>query len=299
MDPILRHYNTDNAGVRSHLRQLLSHGALKNTGKLLIYPPDQGFEHGPGRSFSMNPDAYDPFFHFQFAIDAGFSAIAAPLGLLDAGAHEFAGQIPFILKVNHGHSLHKNYNQAQIAHIDDALRLGCIGVGYTIYPGSTHDTEMFEKLSDLIEQAKRSGLLVIVWSYPRGEDMKIEHQTALDVVAYGAHMACLMGAHIVKTKIPSKVLYTKEAQDIYPKHVLMDTLTQRIQHVVDACFSGKRLIVFSGGEQQDVSQIYEEAKAISQAGGHGSIIARNCYKRPRHEATDMIKNLIAIYTQQH
>jgi class I fructose-bisphosphate aldolase len=295
MDEILRHYNTDNAGVRGHLKQLLSHGALKNTGKLLIYPPDQGFEHGPGRSFSMNPDAYDPFFHFQFALDAGFSAIAAPLGLLEAGAHEFAGTIPFILKVNHSHSLYKNYNQVQIAHIDDALRLGCIGVGYTIYPGSSHDTQMFEKLSLLIDEAKKAGLFVIVWSYPRGEHMTSDHQTALDVVAYGAHMACLMGAHIVKTKIPSKILYSKEAQDIYPQHVPMNTLTERIQHVVSACFASRRLVIFSGGEQQNLSQIYEEAAAIVHGGGHGSIIARNCFKRPRHEAMDMIQNLIRIY----
>src|SRR5256714_9590192 len=97
---ILSYYASENPGVRANLARFLNHGRLAGTGKLVILPVDQGFEHGPARSFAPNPPAYDPRYHFQLAIDAGCNAYAAPLGFLEAGAADFAGQIPLILKLN-------------------------------------------------------------------------------------------------------------------------------------------------------------------------------------------------------
>src|ERR1044071_10286250 len=132
---ILSWYASDNPGTRPNLARILNHGRLGGTGKLVILPVDQGFEHGPGRSFAPNPAGYDPLYHFQLAIDAGLSAYASLLGFLEAGAAEFAGQVPLILKLNSHDLLHPEPEPltAQTSSVRDALRLGCVAIGYTIY----------------------------------------------------------------------------------------------------------------------------------------------------------------------
>src|SRR5271155_284386 len=135
---ILSHYESDNPGTKANLARILMHGRLGGTGKVVILPVDQGFEHGPARSFAANPPAYDPHYHFQLAIDAGLSAYAAPLGMIEAGADTFAGQIPTILKLNSANSLSRlkeDADQAVTGSVGDALRLGCSAIGFTIYPG--------------------------------------------------------------------------------------------------------------------------------------------------------------------
>src|SRR5580693_5430075 len=122
---ILSYYESDNPGTKANLARILMEGKLGGTGKLLILPVDQGFEHGPARSFAANPAAYDPHYHFQLAIDAGLSAYAAPLGMIEAGASTFAGQIPTILKLNSSNSLATEKDQAVTGSVGDALRLGC------------------------------------------------------------------------------------------------------------------------------------------------------------------------------
>src|SRR3954468_9182475 len=141
---ILANYESDNPGTKANLARILMQGRLGGTGKLIILPVDQGFEHGPARSFSVNPAAYDPHYHYQLAIDAGLSAYAAPLGMLEAGADTFAGQIPTILKVNSSNSWAGGANQAGTGGVDDALRLGCAAIGFIIYPGSDDCFEMME-----------------------------------------------------------------------------------------------------------------------------------------------------------
>src|SRR3954463_9113544 len=148
---ILSWYESDNAGTKTNLARLLNHGRLGGTGKLVILPVDQGFEHGPARSFAVNPPAYDPRYHFQLAIDAGCNAYAAPLGFLEAGASEFAGQIPLILKMNNSDTLAKIEQpiSAVTGSVEDALRLGCVAIGYTIYPGSGARNRMYEDLREI------------------------------------------------------------------------------------------------------------------------------------------------------
>src|SRR5215510_8804159 len=102
---ILGWYGGDNPGTLTNLARLPNHGRLAGTGKMVILPVDQGFEHGPARSFAPNPPAYDPRYHFELAIAAGCNAYAAPLGFIEAGAAEFAGDIPLILKLNNSDSL--------------------------------------------------------------------------------------------------------------------------------------------------------------------------------------------------
>lgn len=274
------------------------HGRLGGTGKMIILPVDQGFEHGPGRSFAINSSAYDPLYHYQLAVDAGLSAFAAPLGLLEAGAATFAGAIPLILKINSSISLlpgGDDADQAVTGSIADALRLGCSAIGFTIYPGSNATLKMLEELRELAREAKSVGLAVVVWSYARG-NMSKEGETAIDTISYGAHIAALMGAHIIKVKLPTDYLEAPEAKKEYlAHHVDIKTLTARVRHVVESCFQGRRLVVFSGGEAKDVAGVYEDARAIREGGGNGSIIGRNAFRRPRDEALHMLETLVKIY----
>jgi fructose-bisphosphate aldolase, class I len=296
---ILANYESDNPGTKANLARILMQGRLGGTGKLVILPVDQGFEHGPARSFAPNPAGYDPHYHFQLAIDAGLSAYAAPLGMLEAGADTFAGQIPLILKVNSSNSLSAlktDPSQAITASVSDALRLGCSAIGYTIYPGSDAQFDMIEQLRAMAEEAKSVGLAVVVWSYPRGGTLSKAGETAVDICAYAAHMAALLGAHIIKVKPPTDFLELDPAKKVYEKEKIdIGTQVARYKNVVDACFNGRRIVVFSGGEAKDTASIVAEAKAIRDGGGNGSIIGRNTFQRPRTEALALLDQIINVY----
>lgn len=293
---ILAGYESDNPGTKGNLARILMQGKLGGTGKMLILPVDQGFEHGPARSFAPNPAGYDPHYHYQLAVDAGLSAFAAPLGMLEAGADSFAGAIPTILKCNSANSLSSNKDQAVTASVSDALRLGCAAIGFTIYPGSEDQYELIEEIRELAEEAKSVGLAVVVWSYPRGGMITKEAETAMDVCAYAAHLACLIGAHVIKVKPPTDAMFLEAAKKVYAAHKIdVSTLTARISHVVQSCFAGRRIVVFSGGEAKDLDGIYNEARAIRDGGGNGSIIGRNTFQRPREEALAMLDAIVKIY----
>src|SRR5271155_449391 len=288
---ILSWYRSESAGVLTNLARLLNHGRLGGTGKMVILPVDQGFEHGPGRSFAVNPPAYNPLYHFELAIEAGLSAYAAPLGFIEAGAVEFAGELPLILKCNSHDVLHKEEDpmSAMTAGVEDALRLGCGAVGFTIYPGSQHRVEMYEQLSELIEEARAAGLVSVVWSYPRGADLTKAGESAIDVGAYSAQIASQLGAHIIKVKLPSAHLEQPEAKKVYEDNkVPIATQAERVAHVVQSCFDGRRIVIFSGGETKpDEEAILNEIRAIRDGGGFGSIIGRNSFQRKKADAIKM------------
>ena len=291
---ILNQYESDNPGTKSNLARILMHGKLAGTGKLVILPVDQGYEHGPARSFAPNPEAYDPHYHYQLAIDAGLNAYAAPLGMLETGADTFAGQIPTILKLNSANSLATLKDQAVHGSVDDALKLGCLAVGFTIYPGSEFQFEMMEELKELALEAKSLGLAVVVWSYPRGGNLSKEGETAMDVCAYAAHIAALMGAHIIKVKPPTAYIEQKEAQASY-KGLDISSLSKRVAHVMQASFNNRRIVVFSGNAFTDMQGLLNDIKEIRDGGGNGSIIGRNTFQRPREEALIMLNKVIDIY----
>ncbi len=293
---ILAGYESDNPGTKANLARILMHGRLGGSGKVVILPVDQGLEHGPARSFAPNPASYDPHYHFQLAVDAGLSAYAAPLGFIEAGAASFAGAIPTILKCNSANSLSTNKDQGVYGSVGDALRLGCAAIGFTIYPGSDDQYEMIEEISELAEEAKSVGLAVVVWSYPRGGMLTTEGETAIDICAYAAHLACQIGAHIIKVKPPTDALFLESARKVYEDQKIdIATLSARIAHVVQSCFNGRRIVVFSGGAAKDLEGIYDEARAIRDGGGNGSIIGRNTFQRPREDALAMLDQIIKIY----
>lgn len=296
---ILKNYEGETPGVKGKLCSMLMHGKLSGTGKMIILPVDQGFEHGPARSFAPNPAGYDPHYHYQLAIDAGLNAYAAPLGPLEAGADTFAGQIPTILKVNSANSLMSGTagkNQAVTASVDDALRLGCAAIGFTIYPGSDMAVDMMEEIVEMRKEAAAKGVATVIWSYPRGEGITKEGETAIDIAAYAAHIAALLGAHIIKIKLSTDHLMLDAAKTVYEdKEIDIATQAARVKHCVDSSLNGRRIIVFSGGASKGADAVYDDARAIRDGGGNGSIIGRNSFQRSREDALDMLGKLIDIY----
>ena len=296
---ILANYEGQTPGTKANLARMLMHGRLAGTGHLLILPVDQGNEHGPARSHAPNPAGYDPHYHYQLAVDAGMSAFAAPLGLLEAGADTFAGAVPTILKLNSANSLsrfHEDATQALTGSVDDALRLGCSAVGYTIYPGSDAAYDMIEQVREIAEEAKSVGLAVVIWSYPRGGDLSKEGETAIDVIAYAAHLAAQLGAHVIKVKPPTAHIEQDAARKVYEAQgIPIATLTERIRHVVQSAFDGRRLVVFSGGAAKDTDGLLAEIREIRDGGGTGSIVGRNSFQRPKDRALDLLGRIADIY----
>jgi class I fructose-bisphosphate aldolase len=297
---ILSWYQSDNPGTLANLHRMLMTGTLAGTGKLVILPVDQGFEHGPARSFAKNPAGYDPEYHFELAIESGCNAYAAPLGFIEAGAAKYAGQIPLILKVNNSDSLSKLGGapvSAVTGSVKEAVRLGCSAIGYTIYPGSDARNTQLENLAELTAEAKASGLAVVVWSYPRGSGVSKEGETAVDIAAYAAQIAAQMGAHVIKVKPPKALVEGPEAKKVFEEQKIpIATLADRVRHVVQSAFNGRRIVIFSGGEAKGTDAVLEEIRGLKDGGAFGSIMGRNAFQRPKAEALKLLSDVMKIYT---
>lgn len=299
VNEILSWYEGASDATKKNLARMLMQGKLGGTGKMVILPVDQGFEHGPARSFAVNPAAYNPHYHYQLALDAGLNAYAAPLGMLEAGVDTFKDKLPTILKINSNNSLVAKDaypDQAVTASVGDAVRLGCAAIGYTIYPGSHQAYDMLEELRELSEEAKAKGLAVVVWSYPRGAGLSKDGETAIDVTAYAAHIAALMGAHVIKVKPPTAHIEQAEAKKVYESaKIPVGTLAERITHIKQATFGGRRIVIFSGGGAKSNAEVLEEVKGIAAGGGDGSIMGRNAFQRPKAEAESLLNDIINVY----
>ena len=295
---ILSWYGSDNIGVLTNLARIMNSGRLKGTGKMVILPVDQGFEHGPARSFAKNPDGFDPAYHIELAVESGCNAYAAPLGALEVCARDFAGEIPLILKINNSDSLWNNKApiSALTSSVDDALRLGCAGIGFTIYPGSGERKEMYEEIQKASAEAKRAGLAVIIWSYARGEQISKEGETGIDVIAYSAHIAAQLGAHVIKVKPPTAHIEQDAARKVYQEFgIRVGTMAERTRHVVQSCFNGKRIVIFSGGDAKSTPDLLEEVRGLAQGGGFGSIMGRNAFQRPKKEAIELLHSVQDLF----
>jgi len=252
---ILSYYAADNPGTRANLYRILMHGRLGGTGRLLILPVDQGFEHGPARSFAPNPPAYDPRYHAELALKAGCSAYAAPLGFLEAVADDYAGRIPLILKCNN--------HELLVGEEPDPIPAGTTR-GPPRGPRGSHLSKEGETALDVVAYA------------------------AQIAAQLGAHIikVKLPTAHL-EQPAAAKV-YEQE-------RIPRETLADRVRHVVQSAFNGQRLVVFSGGPRSDEATLLEEVRAIRAGGGAGSIIGRNSFQRPEAEALSLLGRIADIY----
>lgn len=297
---ILSWYSSENPGVKANLARMMNTGRLAGTGKFVILPVDQGFEHGPARSFAPNPAGYDPRYHVELAIEAGCNAYAAPLGFIEHVASDYAGDIPLILKLNNSDILSKGHEpcSAITGSVEDALRLGCAAIGYTIYPGSGDRNIQYESLRELILEAKAMGLPTVVWSYPRGAGLTKEGETAVDVAGYAAQIAAQLGAHIIKVKPPKQHLEVKEAAAAFEKaQIPIETMADRVKEVVRSAFNGRRIIIFSGGEAKGTEAVLQEVAELAKGGAFGSIMGRNAFQRPKAEAIQLLHAVMDIFAK--
>ncbi len=295
---ILSWYRSESPAVQGNLYRMLMTGRLAGTGKLVILPVDQGFEHGPARTFAPNASGYDPRYHFELALEAGCNAYAAPKGQMEAAVAEFAGQIPTILKLNNSDSLYAGEDPcpAITSSVKDAVHMGCSAVGFTIYPGSAHRNTMYGQIQEIAAEARAAGLMTVIWSYPRGSGLSKKGETAIDIVAYAAQIAAQLGAHIVKVKPPHDGIELEAARKVYEQQAIkVDTLADRIRHVVQSTFNGRRVVIFSGGAAKGEEDVLEEIRGIHAGGGFGSIMGRNAFQRSRTDALSLLGKVQDIY----
>jgi class I fructose-bisphosphate aldolase len=180
--------------------------------------------------------------------------------------------------------------------VREAMRLGCVAVGFTIYPGSAHRLEMYGRIRAIAEEAKQNGLAVVVWSYPRGSGLSKEGETGIDVTAYAAHIAAQLGAHVIKVKLPAAHLEQDAAKKVYEKEAVpISTPAERVRHVVQAAFAGRRIVIFSGGAANKDEAVFDEVRAIRDGGGFGSIIGRNSFQRKKSDALKFLATVMGIY----
>jgi fructose-bisphosphate aldolase, class I len=300
---ILSWYPAMTSQQKYNLLRFINYGRIGGTGKFVLLPVDQGFEHGPGRSFQPNPAGYDPLYHAKLAIDSGCNGYAAPLGQIEAAVDVItAASLPTILKVN-SHDLMMPDDDdpapAVTAWVDDAVRLNCAAVGFTIYPGSVNSSEMYEQVRDLANDARSAGLVVVVWAYPRGSGLPSKDvETAVDIVCYAVHLAAQLGAHIIKCK-PSKAvigLPDHVKRGTY-KDVPIETLADRTKIVVKSAFDGHRIVINSGGEAKSDQDVLDEVSQLAKGGSFGSIVGRNAFQRVKDESIVLLHKIQDIYTK--
>lgn len=295
IDRLLSYYPTLTDAQARSLRRIADHGRLGGSGKFVVLPVDQGFEHGPGRSFEAVPDGYDPDYHVRLAAESGCNAYSAPLGFVEASYDEIRRHdIPTILKVNSHDAMSPDGGDPKLAvtaWVDDAVRLGCEAVGFAIYPGSARCGEMYEQVRELVNDARAAGVVVVLWAYSRGSGLgSKEAETALDVVCYAVHIAAQLGAHIIKAKPPTAHLAFPDSEETYA-NVPIDKLEDRIRLVMRSAFNGKRIVINSGGVSKSRQDVIAEVTGLARGGSHGSIVGRNAFKRPWDDAISLLHDI--------
>jgi class I fructose-bisphosphate aldolase len=298
---ILSWYGADNPGVLTNMARVLNHGRLAGTGKLVIYLWTRDLSMVRPEVLQKTPMDMILAIMLNWPLNQDAMLTRPPLGFIEAVARDFAGDIPLILKVNNSDTLFSPEGpcSAVTSSVDDALRLGCVGIGFTIYPGSSLRKQMYEEIQQAAQKAKEAGLLVVIWSYARGEQLSKEGETAIDVISYAAQIAAQLGAHFIKVKPPTAHIEQEEARKVYESEgIPVAKLSDRAKHVVESCFNGKRVVIFSGGAAKGTEEVLNEVKELAQGGAFGSIMGRNAFQRPKKEAIELLHSVMDTYVGQ-
>lgn len=281
-------------GKRARLQRILYQFGLRN-GTLLALPIDQGLEHGP-IDFFPNPDAADPRFQFDLAVEGNFNAIACQIGLAERYYPEYAGQVPLILKLNGRTNIPPSDEALSPcqASVEDAVRLGADAVGYTFYVGSPRQTEDFVQVGKIRQDCARYGMPLIVWSYPRGKFVETKGgRDSLYAVDYAARVALEIGADVVKLNIPKKSDKDKDMPKPYNE---LDLDYEEGARKVVASAQNVPVLV-SGGSKVGDEDLLNKARASMRAGATGLIFGRNMWQRPREKALEITKRVKEVLAE--
>jgi class I fructose-bisphosphate aldolase len=276
-------------GKKARLHRILHQFGLKN-GTALFLPYDQGMEHGP-RDFFANPVSSDPKYIIRLALEGGFNGIAIQIGLAEKFFWDFAGELPLILKLNGKTDIPTDAQalspvQASVA---DAVQLGADAVGYTLYVGSPAQDKDFAQLKAIREDAKKYGMPLIVWSYPRGEAIEAKGgNSSFYAVDYAARVASELGADIVKVNFPHPDLRSNVKKE-YDRDF---TSQEAINAVVRS--ANRTLVLVSGGEKAGDEVMLEKARESMEAGATGLIFGRNVWQRGHDDSLKFVNSLREI-----
>lgn len=301
-----------NPRVLRAMQTLFNYGRLRGTGYLSILPVDQGIEHSGGASFAPNPAYFDPAKIVELAIEGGCNAVASTFGVLGSVARRYAHRIPFILKLNHNELLsHPNrYDQIRFARVRDAWDMGCLGVGATVYFGSSESTRQLQEVSDAFAEAHRLGMFTMLWCYLRNEAFHVDgmnHEVSADLTGQANHLGVTIEADFIKQKQPQgnggyKALnqsgesFGKYDERIYTE-LAGDHPIDLTRYQVLNCFLGRCGLINSGGAsgEDDFQQVVRTAVINKRAGGMGLITGRKAFQRPMEEGIRLLHALQDVY----
>jgi fructose-bisphosphate aldolase, class I len=266
-------------GEKTRLHRILYQHGLRN-GTALFLPYDQGLEHGP-RDFFANPEAGDPHYVLRLAVEGGFNGIAIQIGLAEKFYWDYAGEVPLILKLNGKTEIPPSDRALSPPHasVEDAVRLGADAVGYTLYVGTPVQEEDFRQYHQVRADARRLGMPLIVWAYPRGSAVDAKGgKDSFYAVDYAARTACELGADMVKVNFP----HPDKRSGVPAPYDGEFTAQQAIDAVVRS--ANRTLLLVSGGERAGDDDMMAKARASMRAGATGLIFGRNVWQREHDES---------------
>ncbi|MBI2631471.1 hypothetical protein HYW75_00520 [Candidatus Pacearchaeota archaeon] len=236
--------------------------------KLLYLAYDQGLEHGP---IEFNDKNVDPAFILKIAKRGKYNGVIFQKGIAEKYKKEIKrSKVPLIIKLNGKTNLYMGEPIArQLCTVKEALHLGAIAVGYTIYLGSAYESEMMQEFEKIEREAHENRINVIAWIYPRGKSIKGRKEGEL--MAYAARTALELGADIVKLKYNGN-----------PKDLRWTVKT-----------AGKTKVVVAGGIKMREKEFLKEVKDIMGSGAAGIAVGRNVWQNPNpFEVTKKIRNIV-------
>ncbi len=298
--------------VLSAMTQMLQHGRLAGTGYLSILPVDQGVEHSAGASFAPNPIYFDPQNIIQLAMEGGCNAVASTLGVLGSVARKSAHKIPFILKLNHNELLTypNQYDQFMIARVKQAWDMGCVGVGATVYFGSSHAPRQMQEAADAFAEAHALGMFTVLWCYLRNSAFKVDgvnHETSTDLTGQANHLGATLQADFVKQKQPTQnggYLALNAADKKFGKfdprmydELSSDHPIDLTRYQVANSYMGRSGLINSGGASgsNDLQQAVRTAVINKRAGGIGLISGRKAFQKPMTEGIELLQSIQDVF----
>lgn len=291
-------------GEMARLRQI-----VRDSGTSMILPYDQFIEHD-NRHVDPNPAAASPDYICQLAADGGYNAVAVHYGVAKRYWSKLAGKVPLLLKINGKTSIPDQTLPLSVhtSYVEDAVRLGAVAIGYTMYYGSPRQLEDLPQLATVRKECDRYGLPLVVWAYPRGEGIDGKGGKECSYAVESAtRMAVEMGATVIKANLPQEAdgdfVNNTKVPEYYRKVekelMEMDEKArkwERAKRVVDAAQGVP--VLFSGGSKIGDDDLIENAQACIDAGCFGFIFGRNMWKREKSAAIDMTKKFQEMLDNQ-
>ncbi len=294
-----------------NLSAMYRHGRLGGTGYLSIFPVDQGIEHSAAASFSKNPEYFDPLRIVELAIAADCNAVATTLGGLGILSRRYAHKIPMIVKLNHNELLTypSKYDQVPFGSVRQAVDLGAMGVGATIYFGSEEATRQIREVSPMFAEAHRHGLFTVLWCYLRNAAFKTpeaDYDLSADLTGQANHLGVTIEADLIKQKQPENnggytALKFGRTDPLVYSELTTDHPVDLTRWQVVNCYMGRIGLINSGGESEgasDLSHAVRTAVINKRAGGTGMILGRKAFQRPFEEGVEIIHAVQDVYLEE-